>query len=117
MEHRLKPVTWIASSRADLKAFAPDVMDDVGYELYLVQIGLDPDDWKPMNTVGPGVREIRVHRPNEHRVLYVAKFEESIYVLHAFQKRTRKTRQADIEIGRRRYKQVVAIRARRAGGG
>lgn len=69
-----------------------------GYQLWLVQLGLEPNDWKPMASVGPGVREIRIHTDAEHRVLYVAKFEEGVYVLHAFEKKTPKTPQRDLQI-------------------
>ena len=63
-----------------------------------------------MSTIGPGVREIRIHTTAEHRVCYVAKFAESIYVLHAFEKRTRNTSQHDVEIARQRYQALVAQR-------
>jgi phage-related protein len=77
-----------------------------------VQQGLVPDDWKPMPSVGAGVAEIRVHTTLEHRIVYVAKFEEAIYVLHAFAKRTRQTRSADIELARTRLAAVLRMRAR-----
>jgi len=83
-----------------------------GYQLYRVQIGLEPGDWKPMRSVGPGVIEIRIHAGGEYRVFYVARFEEAVYVLHAFEKRTRQTRQADLELGRRNLAEVP--RSRRA---
>ena len=67
-------------------------------------------DWKPVSTVGPGVREIRVHSGLEHRVLYVAKFAESVYVLHAFEKRTRKAANRDVELARQRFRALVAQR-------
>ena len=60
-----------------------------GHQLHVVQQGLEPDDWKPMPTVGPGVAELRIRTGVEHRVFYVAKFAEAIYVLHAFEKRSR----------------------------
>jgi len=78
--------------------------------LFLVQIGSQPSDWKPMRTVGVGVCEIRVHSGVEHRLIYVARFEEAIYVLHAFEKRTRKTSDRDIEIARRRFSSVLRQR-------
>lgn len=59
-----------------------------------------------MSTVGAGVREIRIHVLGEWRVLYVAKFADAIYVLHAFQKKSRKTRQEDIQLAQKRYKQI-----------
>ena len=63
-----------------------------------------------MPTVGPGVREIRVHTALEHRVLYVAKFAEAVYVLHAFEKRSRKTDRHDIELGRQRFRALMSRR-------
>ena len=75
-----------------------------------VQQGLDPNDWRPMPSVGPGVKEIRVHTEIEHQVLYVAKFAEGVYVLHAFEKRTRKTPQRDLNLARDRYRSLLAKR-------
>jgi phage-related protein len=68
------------------------------------------DDWKPMPTVGIGVREIRVHARGEYRVIYVAKFPESIYVLHAFQKKTQRTPQREIDIARARFRALIEQR-------
>ena len=67
-----------------------------------------------MPVVGAGVREIRIHTALEHRVLYVAKFADVVYVLHAFEKRTRKTPRHDVELARQRYRALV--RQRRASG-
>lgn len=75
-----------------------------------IQQGLDAIDWKPLPTVGPGVREIRIHTDLEHRVFYVARFTEGIYVLHAFEKRTQKTPKRDLEIARRRFRDLVQMR-------
>ncbi len=69
-----------------------------------------PDDWKPMSAVGSGVYEIRLHGGTAHRVFYIAKFAEAVYVLHAFEKRTRRTRKADIELGNRRLADVQTLR-------
>ena len=63
-----------------------------------------------MPTIGPRVCEIRIHTAVEHRICYVAKFAEAIYVLHAFEKRTRKTLQHDVECARQRYQVLVAQR-------
>lgn len=63
-----------------------------------------------MPRVGPGVREIRIHTALEHRVLYVARFVEAIYVLHAFEKRTRRTPKRDLELGRQRFRALVSQR-------
>jgi phage-related protein len=77
-----KPVSWLGSSLENLRAFPEDARRDAGYQLGRVQQGLLPTDWKPMTTVGPGVIEVRVHTRVEHRVFYIAKFEEAVYVLH-----------------------------------
>ena len=83
---------------------------DIGVELSLVQGGDLPTDWKPIRGVGAGVMEIRVHRPGEFRVIYVAKFAEAVYVLHAFGKKSQKTPKADLDLVKRRYAQMLALR-------
>ena len=75
-----------------------------------MQQGLDPDDWKPMQTVGPGVCEIRIHAAGAHRVFYVATRAEAIYVLHAFEKKTQKTSAHDLRIGRDRFRALGKLR-------
>ena len=80
---------------------------DAGYQLDQVQQGRNPDDWKPMSTIGQGVREIRIREADgAFRVIYVAKFEAAIYVLHCFQK-TQKTNREDITLATRRYKDLL----------
>lgn len=76
----------------------------------MVQEGLEPPDWKPMPSVGAGVTEIRIRTGVEHRVFYVAKFRNAIYVLHAFEKRTRKTAKKDIELAAKRYRELIRDR-------
>jgi len=66
-----------------------------------------------MTTVGPGVLEIRLHTGAEYRIFYVAKYQEAVYVLHAFAKRTRRTPQAEIELARKRLAGLVGRRARK----
>jgi phage-related protein len=102
-----KPLRWVGSSLEDLRAFPDAARREAGYQLRRLQGGLLPADWKPMTSVGPGVAEIRFHSGVEHRVFYVARFAEAIYVLHAFEKRTRQTRQADLELARKRLRAVV----------
>ena len=109
-----RPIQWLGASRSDVRAFPRDARRLTGVQLRRVQQGLDPLDWKPMPTVGPGVREIRVHTALEHRVLYVAKFAEAIYVLHAFEKRTRKTPTRDVELARHRFRALVGKRRTRS---
>jgi len=82
----------------------------MGYELRLVQRGEQPSDWKPMPGVGAGVQEIRIRIGTAHRVFYVAKFAEAVYVLHAFEKRSRKTSRTDLELGRQRLAEVIRHR-------
>ncbi|HVA83330.1 MAG TPA: type II toxin-antitoxin system RelE/ParE family toxin [Candidatus Binataceae bacterium] len=86
----LKTLVWLGSSRNDVRHFPRNARQRAGYELYLVQSGLQASDWKPMPSIGAGVQEIRVRSELEHRVFYVAKFEEAIYVIHAFEKKAEK---------------------------
>lgn len=73
----------------------------------MVQAGRKPSDFKPIPSVGPGAYEIRVQdESGAFRVIYAAKFEHTVYVLHAFQKKTRKTAKADIDRAARRYKLI-----------
>ena len=77
-------------------------------QLDRVQHGREPDDWKPMSTVGRGVREIRIRdAAGAFRVLYVAKFDDAVYVLHCFQKKTQKTSKADLNLGALRYRELI----------
>ena len=96
-----KPLLWAGSTLARLREFPPEARREVGHQLHRVQLGLDPDDWKSMPSVGVGVVEIRVHVGGEYRVLYLTRLAVGIYVLHAFEKRTRRTRRLEIELARR----------------
>ena len=92
----------------DLVALPDDVKREAGYQLYGVQNGYDPEDWKPFQTVGAGVKEIRISEDGgAFRVMYVAKFAEKIYVLHSFQKKTQRTSAKDINIAKTRYSAIV----------
>ncbi|MCE9641410.1 MAG: type II toxin-antitoxin system RelE/ParE family toxin [Betaproteobacteria bacterium] len=102
----MKPLKFIGSSLADLSAFPFLARKAAGFELWQVQEGLMPSDFKPLLEVGAGAYEIRVHVAGEWRVIFVARFSAAVYVLHAFQKKTRKTGKPDIELARRRYKQI-----------
>jgi phage-related protein len=106
----LRPIHWLGSSLDDIRAMPEDARRDIGVELTLVQGGDLPTDWKPIRGVGAGVMEIRVHRPGEFRVIYVAKFAEAVYVLHAFGKKSQKTPKADLDLAKRRYAQMLALR-------
>ena len=102
----MKPLKFIGSSEDDLAAFPREVKQAAGFQLFRVQAGLMPADWKPMLNVGAGAYEIRIHVLGEWRVIYVAKFADAVYVLHAFQKKTQQTRKEDIALATARYKQL-----------
>lgn len=102
----MKPLNFIGSSLDDLWNFPEEARKAAGFELFAIQRGLESSDWKPMPSIGRGVKEIRIHVLGEWRVIYVAKFKDAVHVLHSFQKKSRKTNQHDIEIARKRYKQI-----------
>jgi phage-related protein len=102
----MKPLKFIGSSLDDLRDFPAEARRQAGFELHAVQRGLEPSDWRPLSDVGSGVRELRIHVLGEWRVIYIASFSEAVYILHAFRKRTRKTRRADLDLARRRYRQI-----------
>ena len=103
-----KPVEFRGTSLSDLRDFPEKARREAGFQLDQVQNGLDPDDWKPMTTVGAGVKEIRVKdETGAFRVMYVAKFEDAVYVLHCFQKKTQKTSKHDLDLAEARYRDLV----------
>ena len=102
----MKPLKFVGSSLDDLRNFPNEARRAAGFELRAIQNGLEPTDWKSMQSIGPGVREIRIHVLGEWRVVYVATFHDAIYVLHSFQKKSRTTNRQDIELARQRYKQI-----------
>jgi len=106
-----KQIRWVGSSYDDLLAFPKDARKEAGFQLGKVQAGLEPTDWKPFDDVGLGTREIRIKEASgSYRVMYVAKFEEAIYVLHCFQKKTQVTSKQDKAIAAVRYRGVVNAR-------
>lgn len=103
-----KPVEFRGSALDDLRAFPLAAKREAGHQIDQVQNGQEPDDWKPMNTVGKGVKEIRIRdAAGAFRVLYVAKFADAIYVLHCFQKKTGKTSKADVDLAAKRYRDLL----------
>lgn len=108
----MKPITWCGDSRERIREFPDEARRKAGQQLNRVQHSLEPQDWKPMPTVGLGVREIRIHELGEHRVLYVAKFAEAVYVLHAFAKKSQKTPKRNLEVAAGRFRSVVEERRR-----
>ncbi len=103
----MKELRFIGTSLNNLSRFPAEARRAAGFELWQVQNGLDPSDWKPLNSVGIGVREIRIHVGGAWRVLYLAKFAEAVYVLHAFGKKTQQTPQSDLELAAKRYKEIA----------
>lgn len=102
----MKPLKFVGSSLNDLRDFPEEARRIAGFELRAIQDGFKPRDWKSVQSVGQGVKEIRIHVRGEWRVIYVAKIRDAVYVLHAFQKKTQKTSQRDIDLARKRYKQI-----------
>ena len=106
-----KEIRWIGSSYDDLLEFSAEIKKKAGFQLGRVQAGLDPDDWKPFDDAGAGLKEIRIKDSQGiFRVMYVAKFEEAVYVLHCFQKKTEATSKSDKNIAEARYRAVVISR-------
>ncbi len=101
-----KPLEFLGTSRSDLREFPDAVRLAIGRELQEVQRGFMPSDFKPMSTVGKGVYEIRVHLEGAWRAMYVAKFEEAVYVLHVFQKKTQQTAKDDLKLAAQRYRMI-----------
>jgi phage-related protein len=107
----MKEIAFVGTAADDLRAFPPTARQRAGYQLYLVQAGREPNDWKPMTSVGNGCREIRVRdeASNAYRVVYVATIGDAVYVLHCFQKKAQRTPKADLALAAARYKAVIAM--------
>lgn len=111
-EISLRPLVWIGDSRKNIREFPEDVRASVGYALQLVQAGETPLEAKPFKSIGSGVYEIvKRYDTDTYRAVYAVKIGEKIYVLHAFQKKSKsgiKTPQPDIDLIKQRYKDAVA---------
>jgi len=104
----VRDIKFRGSSLKDLCKFPKDARREVGYQLDRVQNGLEPEDFKPMSDVGSGVQEIRIKdEAGIFRVLYVAKFEDAVYALHCFQKKTKRTAKSDLDLASKRYAELV----------
>ena len=110
----MKDVVFVGGSGDDLRNFPEVARQRTGYQLFLIQRGLDPTNWKPMASVGPGCREIRVRAEgNAYRVLYVATIGNAVFVLHCFEKKTRQTPKSDIDLAQQRFRLAIeSIRAK-----
>ncbi len=103
----MKPIAFVGSALDELRSFPTNARREAGYQLDRVQRALDPDDWKPMTSIGPGVREIRVRdESGAFRVIYIATLADAVYVLHAFQKKTQQTAKRDLGIATKRLRQI-----------
>ncbi len=106
----MRALVFVETAKDGLSAFPEMARRRAGFELFMVQVGREPDDWKPMAAVGAGACEIRVRdKAGAFRVIYAARFGSAVYVLHAFQKKSQKTARRDIELARARYRQAKAI--------
>ncbi|MFZ5579253.1 MAG: type II toxin-antitoxin system RelE/ParE family toxin [Pseudomonadota bacterium] len=104
----MKPIRFLGDALKKLREFPPDARQDAGYQLDRVQNGAMPTDFKPMPSIGPGVEEIRVwDGAGTYRVMYTARLEDAVYVLHAFQKKTQATAKSDINTAKARYAQLM----------
>ena len=111
MEGRLKPVHFVGTSRADLRRLPDGAREAAGFQLFKVQQGQEPDDWKPLRIVGSGVQEVRINdKGNAYRVFVLVRFEEAVYVLHVFQKRSQKTAKSDLRVAKSRYADLLRWR-------
>jgi phage-related protein len=101
----MKPIVFLGDSLDRVRQFPERPRRDAGFQLDRVQRGLNPDDWKPMTSIGPGVREIRVRDVTvAYRVVYVASLADAVYVLHAFQKKTQRTARNDLVLAQFRFR-------------
>jgi phage-related protein len=109
-----KQIRWVGSAYDDLLALPKDARKEACFQFGKVQAGLEAADWKPFDDVGAGTREIRIRDASGiYRVMYIAKFDEAVYVLHCFQKKTQATSKQDKAIAAVRYRAVVSARKER----
>jgi len=103
----MKTLKFEGTSLDNLRKFPETARKAAGFELHAVQKGENPSDWKPMTSIGPGVREIRLNEEGQYRIIYITKRADEIHVLHAFQKKTKKTEKKDIDLAKNRYKGLL----------
>ncbi len=104
----MKGIEFYGRTLDEIRNFSADAKREAGHQLDRVQRGYDPADWKSMSSIGKGVREIRIQEQGQYRVIYIAKLEDVIHVLCAFQKKTQKTRKQDIDTAKHALKQILA---------
>jgi phage-related protein len=107
----MNPIKFLGDSLKALRELPPDVRQDVGFQLDKVQNGRQPDDFKPMPSIGPGVGEIRVsNKSGAYRVIYLARLAEAVFVLRVFQKKTQATSLRDVALAKARFNQLMKDR-------
>ncbi|WP_275098680.1 type II toxin-antitoxin system RelE/ParE family toxin [Sedimenticola hydrogenitrophicus] len=103
----MKEIVFKGRTLEAIRDFPEEARQQTGYELDRVQRGLEPRDWKPMKSVGLGVKEIRVRTEDgTFRAIYVARFGNTVYVLSAFQKKSQKTPKSHIDMAKRHYQEI-----------
>ena len=102
----MKQIFWLGSSFEDLLEFSKPAKQNAGYNIDKIQRGHEPQDWKPMTSIGRGVKELRIHCENEYRVIYLVQRTAGIYVLHSFVKKTEQTSLKDRELAKKRFKEI-----------
>lgn len=102
----MRALIFMGTSRDDIRTFPESARREMGRQLLRVQVGLDPENWKPMKTVGKGVREVPINVDGQYRALYLANIGNAVYILHAFRKKGQKTSPQDIKLGQQRFKQI-----------
>lgn len=105
------PLRFAGNALTEIRKFPESARRDAGYQLSQVQLGFDPTDWRPMSSIGTGVREIRIHKDGEFRVIYISRLHDAVYVLHAFQKKSQQTLKKDKDLAKARLKLIQEIKS------
>jgi phage-related protein len=106
MKVDLRPIYWLGDSQSVVRSWSNSTKRQTGAELFRLQLGSDPIHWRAMKSVGRGVREIKIAEDGQYRVLYLTRRLDEIVVLHAFEKKTRRTSKSDIDLGKQRLKSL-----------
>ena len=102
----LKTITWLGNSKDTVRSWPQATRKRAGEELFRLQLGSEPIHWRSMSTVGRGVKEIKISEGGQHRIFYLLRRKEEIFVLHAFEKKTRQTAKSEIDLGKQRLKSI-----------
>lgn len=103
----MRKVIFEGDTLTVIRELPDDARHRAGYEIDRIQRDIEPTNWKPFTSIGQGVCEIRIQMGRQFRVIYIAKFDDRVHVLHVFEKKSQKTRQSDIAIAKRRLKEVI----------